>query len=116
VNKMDLLEEMLAVTTDLSVPDAEVGGLLRHGKIGLDRMRRARRDPKDRLYRDHGHLDTVEDSFTYLRQFAPEVIKTLEFRGSDGSADLLTAIDMLRKLYVSGGRNVRGGRGPLLCR
>jgi TnpA family transposase len=109
VNKMDLLEEMLAVTTDLSVPDAEVGGLLRHGKIGLDRMRRARRDPKDRLYRDHGHLDTVEDSFTYLRQFAPEVIKTLEFRGSDGSADLLTAIDMLRKLYVSGGRNVPAG-------
>jgi hypothetical protein len=51
----------------------------------------------------------VEDSFTYLRQFAPEVIKTLEFRGSDGSADLLTAIDMLRKLYVSGGRNVPAG-------
>ncbi|MGB7794888.1 MAG: DUF4158 domain-containing protein, partial [Pseudonocardiaceae bacterium] len=80
VNKLDLLEEMLAVATDLSIPEASVGGLLRTG-IGLDRMRAARRDPKDRLYSDHGHLDTVEDSFTYLRQFAPEVIKTLEFRG-----------------------------------
>ncbi|MGH3781529.1 MAG: hypothetical protein ACRDRO_13105 [Pseudonocardiaceae bacterium] len=31
VNTMDRLEEMLAVTTDLTVPDAEVGGLLRGG-------------------------------------------------------------------------------------
>jgi Domain of unknown function (DUF4158)/Tn3 transposase DDE domain len=108
VNKMDLLEEMLAVTTDLAVPDAEVGGLLRGG-IGLDRMRRARRDPKDRFYRDHGHLDTVEDSFTYLRQFAPEVIKTLEFRGGDGAVELLRAVGILRELYVRGGRNVPAG-------
>lgn len=40
VNKMDLLEEMLAVTTDTAIPDDQVGGLLR-GKIGMDRMRAA---------------------------------------------------------------------------
>jgi Domain of unknown function (DUF4158) len=108
VNKLDLLEEMLAVTTDISIPDEQVGGLLRT-RIGMDRMRAARRDPKDRNYRDHGHLDTVEDSFTYLRQFAPEVIKTLEFRGGDAATDLLAAVDILRELYVRGGRNVPAG-------
>jgi TnpA family transposase len=108
VNKMDLLEEMLAVATDIAIPDEHVGGLLR-GKIGMDRMRAARRDPKDRLYRDHGHLDTVEDSFTYLRQFAPEVIKKLVFRGGDAAGDLLAAVDILRELYVRGGRNVPAG-------
>lgn len=53
VNKMDLLEEMLAVTTDLGVPDAEVGGLLR------SRIRcGGPPHPKDRFYRDHGDLDS----------------------------------------------------------
>lgn len=109
VNKMDLLEEMLAVATDTAIPDEQVGGLLRGPRIGMDRMRAARRDPKDRLWRDHGHLDTVEDSFNYLRQFAPDVIKTLELRGGDAAGDLLTAVDILRELYMRGGRNVPDG-------
>lgn len=37
------------------------------------------------------------------------MIKTLEFRGGDGSTDLLTALGMLRDLYVRGGRNVPAG-------
>lgn len=51
----------------------------------------------------------MADSFTYLRQFAPEVIKTLQFRGGDAGAELLVAVAMLRELYVRGGRNVPPG-------
>jgi hypothetical protein len=108
VDKLDLLEEMLAIATDAAIPATEVGVLLR-GKVGMERMLAARRDPTDRPYRDHGHLDTVQDSFTYLRQFAPVVIKEIEFAGSVDAQPLLEAAAVLRKLYVIGARNVPAG-------
>ena len=37
------------------------------------------------------------------------MIKTLEFRGGEAAADLLAAVDILRELYVRGGRNVPAG-------
>jgi hypothetical protein len=50
MDKLDLLEEMLAIATDATIPATEVGVLLR-GKIGMERMLAARRDPMDRPYR-----------------------------------------------------------------
>ncbi|HJP80212.1 MAG TPA: Tn3 family transposase [Pseudonocardiaceae bacterium] len=105
VNKLELLEEILAIAADTAIPANQVGGLLRE-RVGLERMRSARRNPKDRPYQDHGHLDTVEDSFTYLRQFAPLVIRHLEFAGSLDAQPLLAAVEILRGLYAKGTRHV----------
>lgn len=86
--RLTLLDEMLAVATDLdNVPDAAVGAKLRSG-IGMERLRAARRDPKDRLPRDHGHLAMVDASFTYLREFAPHVIGALTFAASTEAQSL----------------------------
>ncbi|WP_190816460.1 DUF4158 domain-containing protein [Saccharopolyspora pogona] len=107
-DRLSLLEEILTVATDPDVPDVEVGMRLRSG-IGLDRMRAARRDPKDRLQRDHGHLALIDASFTYLREFVPHVISTLRFEASVEAKPLAAAVDVLRELYARGGRKVPEG-------
>jgi hypothetical protein len=107
-HKLDLLEEILGVATDEAIADAEVGGRLRRG-IGMDRMRAAQRDPKDRLQRDHGHLALIDASFTYLREFAPHVIGGLEFESSVDGKPLLGAVEVLRQLYAKGARKVPHG-------
>jgi len=101
--KLDLLEEILEVATDEAIADDEVGGRLRRG-IGMDRLRAARRDPKDRLQRDHGHLALIDASFTYLREFAPHVIAALDFEASPDAASLLAAVSVLREMYAKGTR------------
>ena len=104
--RLSLLDEMLAVATDLdNVPDGEVGARLRRG-IGVDRLRAARRDPADRLPRDRGHLAMVDASFTYLREFAPHVIGALTFAASAEAQPLVEAVQVLRELYARGGRKV----------
>jgi len=103
--KLDLLEEILEVATDEAIADDEVGGRLRRG-IGMDRLRAARRDPKDRLQRDHGHLALIDASFTYLREFAPHVIAALDFEASPDAASLLAAVSVLREMYAKGTRKV----------
>ncbi|MEV5543700.1 Tn3 family transposase [Saccharopolyspora shandongensis] len=107
-DRLSLLEEILTVTTDLDVPDVDVGAKLRAG-IGLERMRAARRDPKNRLLRDHGHLALIDASFTYLREFVPHVISTLRFEASVEAKSLVGAVDVLRELYARGGRKVPEG-------
>ncbi|SDG69828.1 Transposase and inactivated derivatives, TnpA family [Lentzea fradiae] len=106
--KLDLLEEILAVAVDEAVADVEVGARLRRG-IGMDRLRAARRDPRDRLQRDHGHLALIDASFTYLREFAPHVVAALEFVGSAEAKPLVEAVEVLRELYAKGGRKVPDG-------
>jgi hypothetical protein len=107
-HKLELLEQILVVATDEVIADAEVGARLRRG-IGMDRLRAARRDPKDRLQRDHGHLALIDASFTYLREFAPHVIGGLEFEASVDARPLLAAVEVLRELYAKGSRKVPDG-------
>ncbi|SDP28543.1 Transposase and inactivated derivatives, TnpA family [Actinopolyspora xinjiangensis] len=107
-DRLNLLEEILAVATDVDVPDAEVGPRLRRG-IGLERLRTARRDPADRLPRDHGHLAMVESSFTYLREFVPHVIRAVSFEAAVDARPLLEAVEVLAELYARGGRKVPEG-------
>ena len=72
-------------------------------------MLAARRDPKDRLPRDHGHLAQVDASFTYLRAFAPHVISALHFDASVEAQPLVKAVEVLRELYGKGARKVPDG-------
>jgi hypothetical protein len=105
VNKLDLLEEMLAIATDLAIPATQVGLPLRE-KVGIERMRAARRDPKNRPHKDHGRLDVIEDSFTYLRQFAPIVVKAIEFAGSTDAGPLLEAVFGVRQVLRKSGLDI----------
>lgn len=106
--RLDLLEEILVVTTDPQVPDAEVGPRLREG-IGWERLSAARREPKDRLPRDHGHLELINASFSYLREFVPHVIAAVEFVAAAQAGDVVAAVGVLRELYARGGRRVPEG-------
>ncbi|SDJ97834.1 hypothetical protein SAMN04487820_103253 [Actinopolyspora mzabensis] len=106
--RLNLLEEILAVATEVDVPDAEFGPRLRR-VIGLERLRIARRDPADRLPRDHGHLAMVESSFTYLREIVPHVIRAVSFEVAVDARLLLEAVEVLAELYARGGRKVPEG-------
>ncbi len=105
-DKLALAEEVLPVLADPAIPDEMVGGLLR-GQIGMARLRAAVAEPATRrLPRDHGHLAVLEASYSYLRQFTPQVLDVLEFAGGPGAASLLQAVDILRTLNITGARAV----------
>jgi hypothetical protein len=72
-DRQALLDEILAITLDLDIPDKDVGGLVRT-RIGMERMRAAWAARRARLPRDHGHLAMLHESMSYVRQFAPPVL------------------------------------------
>lgn len=104
--KLALAEEVLPVLADPSIPDEQVGAVLRN-RIGLSRLRAALAEPTDpRLPRDHGQLQMLEVSYSYLRQFTPLVLAVLDFAASPSAAELLAAVNILRELNASGTRTV----------
>jgi hypothetical protein len=98
----------LAIAADLSIPDVEVGGRLRGG-IGMERLQAAQAAKLPRLPRDYGHLELIEASFGYVREFAPLVLSAVRFAGGTDAGELLAAVDVLRELYATGGRKVPAG-------
>ena len=61
-----------SIVLDSGVGEEQIGGLLR-GRIGIERMRAAWAERRERLQRDHGHLAMMHASTAYLRQFIPAV-------------------------------------------
>lgn len=59
-----------------------------------------------RLPRDHGHLDALDLSYNYLRQFTPAVLSTVPFAGGTAATDLLIAVAMLLAWNATGRRKV----------
>jgi hypothetical protein len=45
-------------------------------------------------------------SYPYLRQFIPNVLAAIAFQGGPGTADLMAAVAILKKLNTGGGRKV----------
>jgi hypothetical protein len=107
-NRQALLDEILTIVLDPAIGDEQIGPLLR-GWIGMDRMRAAWAEKRERLPRDHGHLAMMDASMTYLRQFAPSVLRAVRFAGGPGIEDLLAAVAMLAGLYATGARKVPAG-------
>jgi Tn3 transposase DDE domain len=107
-NRQALLDEILTIVLDPAIGDEQIGPLLR-GRIGMDRMRAAWADRRERLPRDHGHLAMMDASMTYLRQFAPNVLRAVRFAGGPGTDELLQAVSMLTELYATGARKVPAG-------
>ena len=105
-DKLALAEEILPVLADPGIADEAVGGLLRE-RIGMGRLAAALAEPSTtRLPRDHGHLGLIEASYSYLRQFTPDVLRVLEFAGGPVAAELLEAVGVLRDLNGRGARSV----------
>lgn len=48
----------------------------------------------------------MDTSYTYLRQFTPNVLAAIDFNGGPGTAELMQAVAMLAELNRTGGRKV----------
>jgi len=103
-----LMDVILPVLADPSVPDEQVGGLLRE-RIGMSVLRDMVAGAWKPLPRDHGRLSAMDSSYSYLRQFTPGVLAAVDFTGGPGTADLMTAVAILKNLNASGGRKVPAG-------
>jgi hypothetical protein len=100
-----LADVILPVLADPSIPDEQVGGLLR-GKIGMSKLREVMAAPWKPLAKDHGRLSAMGASYSYLRGFTPNVLATVDFKGGPGTTDLMMAVAILKKLNETGGRKV----------
>ncbi|MHB8297314.1 MAG: Tn3 family transposase [Dermatophilaceae bacterium] len=100
-----LLDEILPLLLDPAIEDEQVGGRLRN-TIGLQRLRAAMAGSTPRLPRDHGHLAMLDGSYSYLRQFTPEVLRTITFKGGPGAESLMEAVRILKELNATGARKV----------
>ena len=58
------------------------------------------------LPRDHGRLSAMDASYSYLRQFTPDVLAAIDFQGGPGTAGLMEAVAILKELNRPGGRKV----------
>jgi len=104
-NRQALLDEILTIVLDTAIGDEQIGGMLRTS-IGLDRMRAAWAERRERLPRDHGQLSMLDASMSYLRQFAPAVLAAVGFDGGPGTEQLMQAVGILTGLYATGARKV----------
>jgi len=107
-DRQALLDAMLAIVADTDIPDEQVGGLIRGEMIGWERLRAARDSAPARLPRDHGHLAALDSSYSYLRQFTPNVLEIVRFDGATSATQVLEAVDVLRELNATGTRKVPG--------
>ena len=103
-----LMDVILPVLADPSVPDGQVGGLLRE-RIGMSVLRDAAAGAWKPLAKDRGRLSAMDSSYSYLRQFTPGVLAAVDFTGGPGMADLMAAVAILKNLNASGGRKVPAG-------
>ncbi|MEO7195939.1 MAG: Tn3 family transposase [Pseudonocardiaceae bacterium] len=103
--RQGLLQVILPVLADPSVPDERVGGLLREA-IGMRKLREAAAGGWRPLPRDHGRLSAMHASYSYLRQFTPNVLSAIDFQGGPGMAELMAAVAIVKELNRLGGRKV----------
>lgn len=76
-------------------------------RIGLDRLRAAV-EAAERLARpeDDSYFDLLASRYSYLREFTPALLRTLDLRATAGGEDVLEAVELLRELNSSGRRHV----------
>ena len=100
-----LMDVILPVLADPSVPDELVGGRLRD-QIGMQRLREITSGSWKPLPKDHGRLSELDSSYSYLRQFTPPVLAVIDFQGGPGTAELMEAVAILKEMNRLGGRKV----------
>lgn len=102
---LEQLDVILPVLADPSVPDEQVGRLLRNS-IGMSKLREVASGGWRPLPRDHGRLSAMAASYSYLLQFTPDVLSAIGFQGGPGMAGLMEAVAVLKDLNRLGGRKV----------
>lgn len=107
-NRQLLVDVILPVLADPGIPDEQVGGILRE-RIGMAKLREVMAGPWKPLPKDHGRLSVLDASYSYLRQFTPDVLATIDFKGGPGTTDLMSAVAILKRLNETGGRKVPAG-------
>ena len=100
-----LMDVILPVLADPAIPDQQVGVLLRE-RIGMGELRAAAAGGWKPLPRDHGRLSALQASYSYLRQFTPDVLAVVGFGGGPGGAALMESVEILKELNRQGGRKV----------
>jgi TnpA family transposase len=110
-----LLEVILPILADPGIPDEQVGGLLRE-LIGMKALREASATAWPSLPRDYGRLSALEASYSFLRQFTPNVLAAIDFQGGSGTAELMDAVAMLKELNARVLARSPTGRPPGSCR
>ena len=103
-----LMDVILPVLADPSVPDELVGGRLRD-QIGMQRLREITAGSWKPLPKDHGRLSELDSSYSYLRQFTPNVLAVIDFQGGPGTAELMEAVAVLKEMNRA--RRPEGPRG-----
>jgi hypothetical protein len=58
-----------------------IGGRLRD-QIGMQRLREITAGSWKPLPKDHGRLSELDSSYSYLRQFTPNVLAAIDFRAA----------------------------------
>nr|WP_218002644.1 DUF4158 domain-containing protein [Nocardia brevicatena] len=96
---------ILPVLADPSIPDEQVGGIVRD-RIGMQMLQELNTDTWTPLSKDRGRLSELDSSYTYLRQFTPNVLAAIDFRGGPGTSALMQAVAVLEELNRVGGRKV----------
>lgn len=100
-----LMDLILPVLADPAIADEQVGGMLRE-QIGMQRLREITSDAWNPLPKDHGRLSELDSSYSYLRQFTPNVLAAVDFQGGPGTDELMTAVGISKRLNETGGRKV----------
>jgi hypothetical protein len=108
-DRQALFDDILAIVTDVEIPDEQIGALIRGERIDWERVEAATATAAPRLPRDHGHLAMLEGAYLYLRQFTPGVLRALDFTGGNNAQPLIAALGILRQLNETGARKVPDG-------
>ncbi len=103
-DRLRLLDDILDVVLDPDLDDAALGAAVR--RLGHTRFAAAARPAGERLPADGGHFALLEARYSYLRQFTPRVLATIEFSASVEPSEILTAVTVQRQLNAEGGRHV----------
>ena len=89
--------------------------MLLRERIGMGELRAAAAGGWKPLPRDHGRLSALQASYSYLRQFTPDVLAVVGFQGGPGTAALMEAVEILKELNRQGSRKVPEDAPASLC-
>lgn len=104
--KVHLLAEVVPVLIDPTTPDVEVRRRI-FELVSPERLARATEEDRS-LARplDDNHFAELERCYRWLREFTPRLLESLELGGEGEAAELLDAVELLRRLNRGGRRGV----------
>jgi TnpA family transposase len=94
-----LLQAIGDVVLDETVTDTRLRQAIYH-HIPRDTLQAAVQEART-LRRPNGHLDFLDDHYSYIRQFAPQFLSTLTFESHQDKEPVLKALEVLRSLNTT---------------